>query len=346
MAARSRGGFHEVWNHLLSSAPSAASSNVPARVSGFPRLRGSRSTPDTDTNGLSSRRRRRSPHQPLAQKPVHHTPRLPLLALVLLAPACTTSRSTRIAKQDPKAQTPAAKTQDEDLAMQLANPVADLISVPIQTNVEFGKDAGDPDRTLVNLQPVVPFALTEEWNLVTRTIVPWSYVDVVGGNDPVGLGDVVQSFFFAPRAPLGGWILGGGPVFLYPTATDDRLGADQWGMGPTAVALRQEGPVSYGALANHIWSLGGETGPNEVNATLLNPFVSYVTQGKTTLALGTEATYDWTGEQWTTPVNATVSQLLVLGGQPLQLSLGGRYYADAPDNGPEWGLRFGVVFLF
>lgn len=273
-------------------------------------------------------------------------PRLSLVALVLLAPACSTIRSPRVAKQDPKEQPPKAQKQDEDLAMQLANPVADLISVPIQTNIEFGKDAGDPDRTIVNLQPVVPFALSEDWNLITRTIVPWMYVDVAGGDDPTGLGDVVQSFFFAPREPVGGWIVGGGPVFLYPTATDDRLGVDQWGMGPTAVALRQEGPVSYGALANHIWSLEGETGPNEINATLLNPFVSYVTKGKTTFALGTEATYDWTAEQWTTPVNVNVSQLLVVGGQPLQLGLGGRYYADAPDGSPEWGLRCTVVFLF
>jgi hypothetical protein len=65
-----------------------------------------------------------------------------------------------------------------------------------------------------------------------------------------------------------------------------------------------------------------------------------------TFTLNTESTYDWEDEQWTVPLNLMVQQLVKVGKQPVALTVGGRYYADQPDNGPEWGLRFAVIFLF
>jgi hypothetical protein len=131
-----------------------------------------------------------------------------------------------------------------------------------------------------------------------------------------------------------------------PTATDDLLGEEKWGAGPTAVVLKQEGAWTYGALVNHIWSFAGESGRDDVNRTFLQPFVSYTTKTFTTFGLNTESSYDWEREQWTVPINATVQQMLKVGKQPIALQLGGRYYAEGPSGAPEWGLRFQVSFLF
>ena len=242
-----------------------------------------------------------------------------------------------------------ANADAAELAKKLQNPVAALISVPIQNNFDFGAGpGGDGFQYKVNVQPVIPFSLSEDWNLISRTIVPYVYQeDIFGTSSQSGLSDTVQSLFFSPKAPTSsGWIWGAGPVFLLPTATDDLLGSEKWGTGPTGVLLKQQGPWTYGALANHIRSFAGESSRADVNATFLQPFVSYTTKTYTTFGFNTESTYDWDRSQWTVPLNATVSQLLKIGNQPVQFTLGVKYYAEKPANGPEWGLRFAVTFLF
>jgi hypothetical protein len=233
-----------------------------------------------------------------------------------------------------------------DLAAQLANPVAALINVPFQNNWDFGGGSGDALRYTLNIQPVVPFTLSAEWNLITRTILPIQHAERVFADHRTGLGDVVQSFFLSPQQPVGGVTWGVGPVFLYPTATDG-LGQRQWGAGPTGVVLRQQGQWLYGGLANHIWSLGGTPDRSEaVDATFLNPFVSYLLPGGRTVTLQAEATYDWARTQWTVPVSAVVSQLATIGQQTMQFNLGVRHFVERPDGGPDWGLRLSVNFVF
>ena len=239
-----------------------------------------------------------------------------------------------------------------ELAKQLQNPIAALISMPFQSNADWGAGAGDDGfQYRLNIQPVIPITLNETWNLISRTILPVVYQDEVivlpDEDDQAGLGDVVQSLFFSPQAPTAaGWIWGAGPVFLLPVATDDLLGAEKWGAGPTAVVLRQEKGWTYGALANHIWSFAGDDARADVNATFLQPFLGYTTPRQTTYLSKLEATHDWETSQWTAPVNLTVAQLVKVGKMPVQFELGGRYYLDAPPNGPEWGLRFKVTLLF
>lgn len=237
-------------------------------------------------------------------------------------------------------------TDASSLAKKLANPVADLISVPLQLNYDNGYGTEDADRWTLNVQPVIPITLSEDWNLISRTILPIVYQEgpFAGVDDEFGLGDTVQSLFFSPKESQPIW--GVGPVLLFPTATDKALGGEKWGAGPTGVVLVQDGPWTYGLLANHIWSFAGDDDRRDINATFLQPFVAYTFPTATTLTLNTESTYDWTESQWTVPINLQVSQLLKVGAQPISLALGGRYYAEAPEHGPEWGVRFTVTFLF
>lgn len=235
------------------------------------------------------------------------------------------------------------------LAKKLANPVASLISVPFQYNYDENIGPNDEgSKSLLNVQPVWPFSLNQEWNLITRTIIPLvDQHDIPPGTGKSGMGDILQSFFFSPKQPIGGWILAVGPVGLYPTASDEVLGGEKWGTGPTALALRQTGPWTLGFLANHVESFAGNEDRAYISSTFLQPFVSYITKTKTTLGLNTESTYDWRSEQWSVPVNMTVAQLLKIGPQIIQVGVGARYWADSPDNGPEdWGGRAYVTFLF
>ena len=236
-----------------------------------------------------------------------------------------------------------------DLAQQLANPISSLISVPFQFNWDTGIGPKDADRVLLNVQPVVPFSLNEDWNLISRTILPITYLDSTadGVDSAFGLGDTVQSFFFSPKKPTkGGWITGFGPVLLLPTATEDAFKSKQWGLGPTAVALRQQDGWTYGALANHIWGVNNPSDREKVSATFLQPFVAHTTPTAVTYTLLTESTYDWKSEQWTVPIIAAVSKLTSIGDQKVTFQIGARYYAEAPDGGPDWGLRFTAFFLF
>jgi hypothetical protein len=195
---------------------------------------------------------------------------------------------------------------------------------------------------------VIPFSISEDCNLISR-ILPIIDADapVVGGESHSGTGDIVQSLFLGPKAPAAsGWIWGAGPVFLLPTASDDALGTEKWGIGPTAVALKQQNGWTVGALFNHIWSFAGDDQRADVNATFVQPFLAYSTKTYTTFTLQTESTYDWETSQWTVPVNLVVSQVLKIGEQPISLALGYRNYVEAPSGGPDWGLRFVVSLMF
>lgn len=232
----------------------------------------------------------------------------------------------------------------DDLARQLSNPVAALISVPIQYNYDetFGADG---NRHLINVQPVIPISISEDWNLISRTILPIVYQeDVIPGTDQFGLGDVVQSLFFSPKEPTeSGLIWGIGPAALLPTASNDSLGADTWAVGPTAVVLKQQGKLTIGALANHLVDVSGDA---EINATFVQPFVS-VSLGKgRTLAFNTESTYDWDAEQWNVPINIIYSKVSRIGGQLVSYSGGVRGYVETPQGGPDWGVRFALTLLY
>ncbi len=238
----------------------------------------------------------------------------------------------------------------DNLAEKLSNPLASLVSVPIQANTDHNIGPDDGSVLRINIQPVLPFSLSPEWNLISRTIFPVIDQDDVpsAGAGESGLGDIVQSLFFSPKAPTaGGLIWGVGPVLLLPSASDELLGAEQWGVGPTAVALKQTGPWTVGGLVNHIESVAGEDDRSDISATFVQPFVSYNTKTKTTLTVNLESTYDWETEEWAIPVNLMANQMLTVGSQIMQVGIGARYWLDSPDGAAdEWGARLQVVFLY
>lgn len=143
---------------------------------------------------------------------------------------------------------------DADLAQQLQNPIASLISVPLQNNFDFGGgNGGDGFGYTLNLQPVIPFPLTDDWTLITRTIVPFIHQERYTASHETGLGDTTQSFFFSPRSDVPGLTWGVGPAVLWPTATRPAFQSRQWGAGPTGILVQQSGPWTFGLLANHLW---------------------------------------------------------------------------------------------
>jgi hypothetical protein len=229
------------------------------------------------------------------------------------------------------------------LAKQLANPLAALISLPVQQNLDYGY-TNDGWKSTTNIQPVIPVSISEDWNVISRTIIPYNYAeDLVRPGSAKGFGDILQSTFFSPKAPTrNGWIWGAGPVVSLPTGDDDFT-VDEWLLGPTAVFLKQDGAVTYGALINHVWDVSGDT---DVSATFFQPFLAYGAGGGATYTVNLESTYDWNSDQWTVPVNLVYSKVTSIGSQLVSLSAGVRAYIDKPDGGPDWGLRFVCTFLF
>jgi hypothetical protein len=247
------------------------------------------------------------------------------------------------------ADEPGEAEQSADLAKKLSNPVAALISVPMKLDWNTGIGPANADQEVYVVQPVIPITLNEDWNIISRTILPYINQEspIAGGSSISGLGDTLQSLFFSPKSPsASGWIWGVGPALSIPTATKDEIGSGKWSLGPTVVLLKQEHGWTYGVLANQIWSIAGQSDRESVSSMFVQPFLTYTTHTFTTFGLNTESTYDWKTSQWTVPVNLTVSQLVRIGKQPVSFLFGVRSYVDSPTGGPDWGLRFQVTLLF
>ncbi len=232
------------------------------------------------------------------------------------------------------------------LSQQLANPIANLTSVPIQYNALFGGGRdGKAMASVLDIQPVIPFRLNDDWNLITRTILPVTSVDGLfsGRGDVSGLADTQMSLFLSPQeVGPGGLIWGVGAVVNLPTATDPLLGTNKWGAGPSAVALVQKGSWTVGLLANQMWTFDG----NDINKSFIQPWVTYELQDGWSVSATSQTSYDWTARQWTVPLNVGVAKLVSFGQQPVQFQFGGIYMLSAPDGAPRWGLQTTVTFLF
>jgi hypothetical protein len=247
-----------------------------------------------------------------------------------------------------KAQAPPGSDPMAEIAKNLANPVANLVNVPFQSNWDY--NVGSTEETLytLNVQPVIPINLDDRYMLITRTIVPYVSYHALTPFTPGagGLSDTQLSVFLSTRETVKGWILGAGPVLLFPTATSPYTGTGKWAAGPTIVVGRQDKAWTLGLLANQMWSFAGPENRKSVNSLFLEPFLMYTTKTYTTFGVFTETSYDFVGDSWKVPVDAIVSQVLMVGGLPFSVTVGGRYWAETPAGGPDWGFRLNLTLIF
>ena len=235
-----------------------------------------------------------------------------------------------------------------DLAKQTQNPVSDLISLPFQNNFLFSEDGGDLIWNL-NIQPVIPFSLNEDWNLITRTILPvLAFEESVPGFDSAGIGDLNTTLFFSP-ANDSPFTWGVGPILTFPTATDDIFGSGKWSAGPSFVGLTMKGPWVIGALVSNQWSYAGDGDREDVNAFLMQPFVNYNFDDGWYASFSPIITADWqadSSDRWTVPLGGGIGKVGSIGKQPINTSLHAYYNVERPDGGAEWSIRFQVQLLF
>jgi hypothetical protein len=271
---------------------------------------------------------------------------------ILLA---TAARSTS-AQSDPDEKTASEADNAEKLRKAAQNPVASLISVPIQENWNFS--IGPADRTLnvLNIQPVIPVTVGQDWNLIVRWITPVIYQPVavpqVSGvpiqSGVYGFGDMQPTFFLSPKKSKVMW--GVGPQLLLPTATNTSvLGQGKFGLGPTAVVLVQPGKWTVGALVSNVWSVAGHSDRPDVNQFLLQYFINYNLHKGWYLTWQPTLTANWemtNGGRWMVPMGGGVGRIIRLGFQPVNLTA--QFYGNAvhPPGGSPWSLRMQIAFLF
>ena len=260
---------------------------------------------------------------------------LVLLSIITAAPATAQSKGE------------AENTEALQRASQ--NPVANMISIPLQNNFNFGVGPQDKMQYVGNIQPVVPFHATENWNVITRTIVPFVYQPELapGVGDVFGLGDIQFTAFLSPAKP-GGFIWGVGPILQMPSGTDDSISQGKWAAGPSAVVLRMEGQWVYGALANYVSSFAGQSDRGAVSQWLIQPFVNYNMADGWYLVSAPIITANMmadNSDRWTVPIGGGAGRIIRIDKLPVNISLQGFYNVATPDAGPDWSIRFAIQLL-
>ncbi len=235
---------------------------------------------------------------------------------------------------------------DADLAKKAQNPIANMISVPFQNNTSFGIGPDNRTSNTLNVQPVIPFALGDKWNLITRTIIPivtMPDLSAAEKSSNTGLGDITISAFFAPTESKVIW--GVGPIISLPTATDPALGYQEFGIGPSMVVVNMVGKWVYGATANHTWSVANDN----LNQTFIQYFVNYNLPQSWYLSSAPIVTANWnatSGNQWNIPFGGVVGKIFKIGKQPINAQAGAFYNAVKPEGGADWQTRLQLQFLF
>lgn len=244
-----------------------------------------------------------------------------------------------------------AEQSASDLAKKTQNPVADLISLPLQYNTFFETGPKAKTQNSLLIQPVVPMSFNEDWNFIARTIIPLLAQPpmIDGQNRNHGLANVQFQGFFSPKEGVGDWIVGLGPYLEFPTNSgpDNRFGSDNWSVGPAFIALKMDGPWVYGGLVTQLWSYAGND--SEVNLTAIQPFLNYNMEGGWYLSSAPTITANWSAtssQRWTIPIGGGIGKVLQIGKQPVNASVKAYHNLEAPASGADWQMQFQVQLLF
>lgn len=244
----------------------------------------------------------------------------------------------------------AADIDTTSLAKQSQNPISTLISVPFENNATFNNGPDDDYINNLNIKPVIPMSLTENWNWINRAIVPVIYADqdIPGDSAKFGLGDIIYQGFLSP-AKTGKVIWGLGPQINIPTGMD-RFTSDQWSIGPNAVVLTMPGKWVIGALAGNVWSVGGYNDAPDVNQFTGQPFINYNMEGGWYLSSAPVITANWKADDnddtWTVPVGGGVGRVFKIGNQDVNMKFAAYNSVVRPDDASDWNAQFTCIFLF
>jgi hypothetical protein len=261
--------------------------------------------------------------------------------------AAVDTEGTQVATE----QTPAAASSSDALRKAAQNPIASLISVPVQNNSNFGIGPDGRTQDIVNIQPVIPARLTANWNLISRIITPIVYQPTVSqpiNQGAAGFGDLNPSFFLSP-AKASKIIWGVGTAIVLPTATNSILGQGKWSAGPSVVVLTQPGKWTLGALINNVWSFAGQSARPDVNQMLLQYFINYNLKKGYYITWQPTLTANWeadNGGRWVVPFGGGIGRIMKIGFQPVNLTV--QFYGNAvhPPGASPWGMKMQISFLF
>jgi hypothetical protein len=247
------------------------------------------------------------------------------------------------------AQQPAAAPSDTTaLAKQSQNPVSDLISIPLQFNFNTGGDLSDATLFNLNVQPVIPFKMTPEWNVIARTIVPLDSVPGSDGTSSSGVGDIQLQLYLTSSRPRA-FIYGVGPVFSFPTATAPPLRSGTWAAGVGFVGLTMKGPWVIGGLINQYWPVSDTGGEPKTNLLVLQPVVNYNFGGGWALSFSPSITANWdasAGNEWTVPLGLGITKTTVFNGRPMNIGLSYFGNVTRPEGSAGYQLRFAISLLY
>ena len=290
--------------------------------------------------------------------PADHEPSAPTGQLKLVAerqpadpePSEPAAQAKPAATDQAAAPTASEAERTAALAKAAQNPVANMISFPIQNNTNFGIGPYSRDQDVLNFQPVIPLHITKNWNLITRTILPviWQPNPSQPSQGWYGLGDLNPSLFFSPAKP-GKLIWGVGPALVFPTATANQLGQGKVSAGPGVVVLTTPGHWVIGALANNVWSFAGSGSRPPVNQFLLQYFINYNMKGGWYVTTAPIITANWrasNGNDLTLPFGGGFGRIMKIGFQPTNLQV--QFFGNAkyPAGTSPWGMRFQIALLY
>ena len=285
-----------------------------------------------------------------------------IIGLLLLTPICLNAADevrdavmTETEQSDGAGDTARVEEEQidgaEDAAMKAQNPLADIISMPLQWNTDFDIGSDDETGSTLNIQPIYPVNLDKGWTLINRAIVPLPKSVPAGGpsSDRVtGLGDITMMNWFSPE-PKGAFMWGVGPVTVWPTATDERLGTDKFSVGPSVVLVYSKpGKFVAASVINAWWDVGG-SGDKDVGVFYWQPIFNWFLPNKWYLTTAPVITKDLEGEsgqKWIVPVGGGVGKMFNWGKLPMDITAQYYNYVKKPDAGPEWAFRLQLKLIF